>query len=82
MLLPTGAIVPADDGSTNVVVVQPDGRTKKQPVKVGIRTVDAVQILTGVSTSDKVVTEGGYGLDNGTKVTIGKPGTAAGGDKD
>ena len=82
MQLPTGAIVPADDGSTNVVVVQPDGRTKKQPVKVGIRTVDAVQILTGVSTSDNVVTEGGYGLDNGTKVTIGKPGTAAGGDKD
>ena len=80
--LPAGAIVPADDGSTNVVLVQPDGTTKKQPVKVGIRTADAVQILNGVSVRDNVVTEGGYGLDNGTKVTIGKPGSAAEGDRD
>ena len=80
--IPPGAIVPADDGSTNVVVVQPDSTTRKQPVKVGIRTADAVQILTGVSAGDNVVTQGGYGLDNGTKVTVGKPGAAAEGDKD
>ena len=80
--LPAGAIVPADDGSTNVVVVQPDGTTKKQPVKVGIRTADSVQILTGVSAGDNVVIAGGYGLDNGTRVTIGKPDAAAEGDKD
>ncbi len=80
--LPPGAIVPADDGSTGVVVVQPDGTVKKQSVKVGIRTADAVQILFGVAAADSVVTEGGYGLDNGTKVTVGKPSAAAEGDKD
>ena len=80
--LPSGAIVPADDGSTDIVVVQPDGTTKMQPVKVGIRTTGAVQILGGISASDNVVTEGGYGLENGTRVTIGKPDTAAAGDKD
>ena len=81
MQVPVGAIVPADDGRTSVVVVQPDGTTKKQAVRVGIRTADAVQIVSGLSADATVVTEGGYGLDNGTRVTLGKPG-AAEGDKD
>ena len=73
--LPAAAILPADDGSTNVLVVQPDGTAKKRAVKVGIRNPEKVQILDGVSPSDLVVTEGGYGLDDGSKVKIG-------GDKD
>ena len=81
MQVPVGAIVPADDGSTDVVVVQPDGTTKKQAVTVGIRTAEAVQIVSGLSAEVNVVTEGGYGLDNGTKVILGKRG-AAEGDKD
>lgn len=78
--VPPAAIVPADDGSTNVVVVTPAGTTKKQAVKVGIRTAETVQILSGISAGDTVVTAGGYGLDNGTKVSVGKPGAAE--DKD
>ncbi len=79
--VPVSAIVPADDGSTNLVVVQPDGTTKKQPVTVGLRTADTVQILSGVSVRDSVVTQGGYGLDDGTKVVVSKPGADAA-DKD
>lgn len=74
--VPPAALVPADDGGTNVVVVTSGGTTKKQAVKVGIRTADAVQILSGIVPGDTVVTAGGYGLDNGTKVTVGKPGAA------
>ena len=70
--VPTGALLPAQDGGTTVLVIGPDGSAKKRAVKVGIRTHDAVQITSGLSTSDTVVTEGGYGLDDGTKVTIGK----------
>ena len=77
MQVPVAAIVPGEDGGTNVVVVAADGTTKKQAVKVGIRTADAVQIVSGLSAGDMVVTQGGYGLDNGTKVTVGKPGAAA-----
>jgi len=69
--LPSGAILPADDGSTNVLVVGSDGAAHKRAVKLGLRTTEKVQILSGVSPSDLVVTEGGYGLDEGTKVKIG-----------
>ena len=69
--LPAGAILPADDGSTNVLVVGSDGAVHKKPVKVGLRTTEKVQILSGVNAEDMVVTEGGYGLDEGTKVKVG-----------
>jgi HlyD family secretion protein len=69
--LPLAAILPAADGSTNVLVVESDGGAHKRPVKVGVRTTENVQILSGVAPSDMVITEGGYGLDDGTKVTVG-----------
>jgi multidrug efflux pump subunit AcrA (membrane-fusion protein) len=69
--LPAAAILPADDGSTTVLVVGADGAAHKRAVQVGLRTIEKVQILNGVTPSDMVVTEGGYGLDDGTKVTVG-----------
>lgn len=69
------AIVPAEDGSPSVVTIDSNGTTRLQPVHVGIRTADQVQILSGVTAGDTVVTEGGYGLDNGTRVKVGKAGT-------
>ena len=81
--VPAAAIVPGADGSTAVVVVGGDGTVHKKTVKLGIRTAKAVQILSGLSAADYVITEGGYGLDDGTKVKIGPPGAnKADGDKD
>lgn len=69
--LPPSAILPADDGSTNVLVVGSDGTVHKRAVTVGLRTKQSVQITEGVTTADTVVTEGGYGLDDGAKVKVG-----------
>jgi multidrug efflux pump subunit AcrA (membrane-fusion protein) len=69
--VPVSAIMPADDGGTNVLLVSSDGTVKKHSVQVGLRTQDAAQILSGISTSDLVITDGGYGLDDGTKVKVG-----------
>ena len=69
--LPVATILPADDGSTTVLVVGADGAAHKRAVQVGLRTTEKVQILSGVTPADMVVTEGGYGLDDGTKVTMG-----------
>ncbi len=81
LLIPPSAILPAEDGGTSVLVVGADSAAHKRPVTVGIRTADAVQIVSGVSTSDTVVTDGGYGLDDGTKVTLGGAGDKDNADK-
>lgn len=90
--LPIAAILPADDGSTTVLIVGADGAAHKRAVQVGLRTTEKVQILAGVSPADLVVTEGGYGLDDGTKIIVGSgkddgksdkdDATAAGGSKE
>ncbi len=69
--VPPAAILPSDDGSTHVLVVGPDGTAHKRTVKVGLRTAASVQIVEGLSPTDTVVTEGGYGLDDGAKVKVG-----------
>ncbi len=69
--LPAAAILPSEDGGTNVLIVAADQTAKKRPVKIGLRTPDKVQILQGVSPVDLVITQGGYGLDEGSKVKVG-----------
>lgn len=78
--IPKDAILPANDGSTTVMLVGADGKGHKRPVKIGVRTEESAQVLSGLALSDTVVTTGGYGLDEGTKVTVGKAGAAE--DKD
>lgn len=88
MLVPTSAIIRADDGGSIVMVVGPDGAAHKRPVQVGLQTRESAQILSGLAASDMVIAQGGYGLDEGTKVKVGpaegddKGGKAADGDKD
>lgn len=77
--LPVGAIQPADDGSTNVLLVGSDGAAHKHAVKIGLRTAEKVQILSGIAPTDMVITDGGYGLDEGTKVKVGGKDEAGGG---
>ena len=71
--LPPAAILPADDGSTNVLVVSGEGVAHKRTVKVGLRTSTSVQIVAGVTQIDTVVTEGGYGLEDGARVKVESP---------
>ena len=80
LLIPPAAVLPTQDGGTAVMVVGADGVAHTRAIKTGIRTTGAVQVLSGLSANDMVVTTGGYGLDDKTKVTIGKP--AAGGETD
>lgn len=71
--VPVAAIVPSEDGGTSVMVIATDGTAHHKAVSVGIRTPETAQILSGLGPDDMVITTGGYGLDNGTKVKAGKP---------
>ena len=69
--LPTSALLPTEDGSSSVMVAGADGAAHKRAVTVGIRTPEKVQITSGLSAGENVIIEGSYGLDDGTKISLG-----------
>lgn len=70
LTVPTSAIMAGKDGGLGVMVIE-DGAAHLKPIKVGIRLPDTTQILSGIGPQDMVITGGGYGLDDGTKVKTG-----------
>jgi hypothetical protein len=63
------------------MVVGTDSVAHKKAVQLGINDGEDIQITEGLTGSETVITTGGYGLDDGTKVKVGKPEEDAGGDK-
>ena len=71
LTVPTSALMTAKDGGLAVMIVGQDGAAHLKPVKIGIRLPDTTQILSGIVPQDMVITGGGYGIDDGTKVKVG-----------
>ncbi len=74
LVVPTVALLPHEDGSTAVYVVNKENLIHVHKVQTGIRNADKTQIVSGVQEGDVVVVEGGVGLGDGAKVKIEKPG--------
>jgi RND family efflux transporter MFP subunit len=71
--IPLSAVLTVQDGSKSVMVVGPDGVAHKRVIQLGISDGEDVQVTEGLAGTEEVVTTGAYGLDDGTKVKIGKP---------
>jgi HlyD family secretion protein len=72
LLIPTEAVQRSPEGTGKaVMVIAPDGAAHSHNITVGIQTKESTQILSGVNAGDSVITGGGYGLDDGTKVRVG-----------
>jgi HlyD family secretion protein len=72
LTVPSEAIQSSPDGTSKfVMIIAPDSTAHKKTVVLGLQNTQDVQILHGLSTSDMVLTSGGYGLDENTKVNIG-----------
>jgi len=69
--IPVKAVLTSQEGSKSVMVIGPDGAAHKKAVTLGIEDGDDVQVLSGLSLSDNVITGGAYALDENTKVKIG-----------
>lgn len=76
LVVPASAVITAADGATAVMIAGSDGKAHQKAVKLGIRQDDDVQILEGVTASDKVVATGAYGLPDNTKITVEAPSDA------
>jgi HlyD family secretion protein len=70
LVVPANSVITTPEGTTAVMLAGSDGRAHQKTVKLGIRNGDDLQILEGVTASDKVVASGAYGLPDKTKIKI------------
>jgi multidrug efflux pump subunit AcrA (membrane-fusion protein) len=81
-LVPSSAILPNDEGETTVLIVDDKDIAHEKVVQIGVREPEMVQIVAGVEVGQRVVTSGGLGLEDKSKVRVMKPGEKAAGEKD
>ncbi len=74
VLAPLPALLPSTDGSNAVLVVGKDEAAHSRKVETGVREGVTVQVLSGLSPGERVVTVGGLGVQDGAKVRIEAPG--------
>jgi multidrug efflux pump subunit AcrA (membrane-fusion protein) len=69
LAIPLSAIVGEDDGKPAVFVVE-GGKALRRPVRIGLKTDDAVEILDGITEGTEVVTFGTFALQDGSPVDV------------
>jgi HlyD family secretion protein len=68
IVVPAGALLKNAEDAPYVLVAGSDGIAHAHRVEAGLRAGAEVQILSGVSVGDAVMTSGGYGLPDGTAI--------------
>lgn len=70
LLVPAASLVTSPGGNKAVMVIDAGGVAHLKEVSTGIEDNGMVQIVSGISAGDRVVTTGAYSLDDGTKVKV------------
>jgi multidrug efflux pump subunit AcrA (membrane-fusion protein) len=81
VMVPNNSIFQSKDGANYVLVAGSDNVARQKTVQLGIRGVTETQITSGVNAGETVVTSGGYGLPDKTKIKIEAPGKSEDADK-
>jgi HlyD family secretion protein len=82
VVIPVAALLPSDDGGEKVMVAGTDNLARDRAIKVGTRSADETQILSGLKPGEQVITQGGLGLDDKAKIQIVKPESPGASDTD
>ncbi|HWG38669.1 MAG TPA: efflux RND transporter periplasmic adaptor subunit [Terriglobales bacterium] len=77
LTVPQSALLTDPSGGTSVMVVGTDNKAHEADVTAGVRADGRVQILSGLQAGQRVVTQGAYGLADGTQIKIEAPAPAA-----
>ena len=72
IVVPLAAVFKADDGANYVLLAGSDEKAHQKKVEIGIRSTEDAQVLSGINAGDPVITSGGYGIPDGTKIKIEK----------
>lgn len=70
VVVPAAALLTTADGHTSVMLAGADGRAHQQAVQVGIRQDPEVQITSGLTPGQRVITSGNYGLPDGARIRV------------
>ncbi|MBZ5552707.1 MAG: efflux RND transporter periplasmic adaptor subunit [Acidobacteriia bacterium] len=70
VVVPASSILTTEDGTTSVMVARNDDRAHVQKVTVGIRQGGEVQITQGLKPGERVITTGGFGLPDNTRIKL------------
>jgi multidrug efflux pump subunit AcrA (membrane-fusion protein) len=81
VVVPNNSIFQTNDGANYVLVAGSDNVAHKKTALLGIRGVSETQITSGVNAGESVITTGGYGLPDKTKIKIETPDKGEGADK-
>ena len=73
VIVPNNSIFQTNDGANYVVVTGSDNVAHQKNVQLGIRGITETQIASGVNAGESVITSGGYGLPDKTKIRIEAP---------
>lgn len=73
VIVPNNSIFQTNDGANYVVVAGSDNVAHQKNVQLGIRGISETQITSGVNAGESVITSGGYGLPDKTKIKIEAP---------
>ncbi len=73
IVVPVSALLPSEEGGEKVMVAGSDNVAHDRAIKVGVRSGDETQILSGLKPGEQVITQGGLGLDDKAKIQIVKP---------
>jgi RND family efflux transporter MFP subunit len=70
VVVPPVALLPSEEGGSQVIVVASDSVAHTRKVEIGVRQQDKVQVTSGLKPGEQVVVVGGLGLENGAKVRV------------
>lgn len=75
LVIPAAAIQPSQEGAgSTVFVVGADSTAHERKIETGIRENSRIQVLSGLSPGEQVITTGGFGIQDKTKVKVEKAG--------
>jgi len=72
LVVPASALLNAKEDSAQIMVVDSQNQAQSRDVKIGIKTAEQAQIVSGLKPGEMVITGGAYGLPDKTKVKIEK----------
>jgi RND family efflux transporter MFP subunit len=78
IVIPASALLKTPEGESVVMIVGSDNVAHQVSVETGIRQGDRLQITKGLSGGERVISVGGYGIPDKTKVTVASAGSATG----